>query len=105
MWPAIKKACPEGRVIALADEIGLNQRPHRVRTWGPRGQTPVLRCSFNWKPLAVVPAGLTAGNFYLCLYSGAIKSPQVVEFLNALARAIRRLSCWPGTGSRCTAAA
>lgn len=32
---------------------------------------------------------MTAWNFYFRLYPGAIKSPQVVDFLNALVRAIR----------------
>jgi len=73
----------------LADESGLSQRPHRVRTWAPRGKTPVLQYCFNWKSLPVA-AGLTAWNFYFRLYPGAIKSPQVVDFLNALVRAIRR---------------
>ena len=73
----------------MADESGLSQRPHRVRTWAPRGKTPVLQYGFNWKSLSVA-AGLTAWNFYFRLYPGAIKSPQVVDFLNALVRAIRR---------------
>ena len=73
----------------MADESGLSQRPHRVRTWAPRGKTPVLQYCFNWKSLSVA-AGLTAWNFYFRLYPGAIKSPQVVDFLNALVRAIRR---------------
>jgi len=29
----------------------LSERPHRVRTWAPRGQTPVLQHHFNWKVL------------------------------------------------------
>jgi hypothetical protein len=76
-------------VIVSADESGLSQRPHRVRTWAPRGKTPVLQYCFNWKSLSAV-AGLTAWNFYFRLYAGAIKSPQVVDFLNALVRAIDR---------------
>jgi len=60
-----------------------------VRTWAPRGKTPVLQYGFNWKSLSVA-AGLTAWNFYFRLYPGAIQSPPVVDFLNALVRAIRR---------------
>jgi len=40
------------------DESGLSERPHRVRTWAPRGQTPVLQYSFNWKCLSAM-AGIT----------------------------------------------
>lgn len=60
-----------------------------MRTWAPRGKTPVLQYSFNWKSLSVA-AGLTLWRFYFRFYAGAIKSPQVVEFLQALVKAIGR---------------
>ena len=65
--------------------------------WAPRGQTPVLDYNFNWKSLSAV-AGLTVWNFYFRLYAGSVKSPQVVEFLQALVR-ISADPCWSsGTG-------
>src|SRR5947209_8123323 len=85
-WPAIKKkARREGRTIVFVDESGLSQRPHRCRTWAPRGQTPILEFNFNWKSLSVA-AGLTLWNFYFRIYAGAIKKEQVVDFLAALVR-------------------
>jgi len=71
------------------DERGLTQRPHRCRTGGPRGQTPILEYNFNWKSLSAM-AGLTTWNFYFRLYAGSVKSPQVVDFLKALARHVRQ---------------
>ena len=68
----------------------MSQRPHRCRTWAPKGQTPVLEYNFNWKSLSAV-AGLTLLNFYFRLYPGAVKSPQVVDFLAALRRHISGL--------------
>ncbi len=47
--PGLKKALREGRTIIFIDESGLSERPHRVRTWAPRGQTPVLHYHFNRK--------------------------------------------------------
>jgi transposase len=47
----------------------------------------VLEYNFNWKSLSAV-AGLTAWNFYFRLYPGAVRSPQVVDFLTALVRHI-----------------
>jgi len=67
----------------------LSQRPHRCRTWAPRGQTPILEFNFNWKSLSVV-AGLTFLSFYFRLYAGAVKSPQVIDFLQALVQHIRK---------------
>lgn len=66
----------------------MTQRPHRVRTWSPKGQTPVLQYCFNWDKLSAV-AGITFTNFYFRLYKGSIKSAEVVEFLQALLRHVR----------------
>jgi len=65
--------------------------------WAPRGQTPVLNYNFNWKSLSAV-AGLTMWNFYFRIYAGSVKSPQVVEFLEALVRHIQGplLLVWDG---------
>ena len=78
----------------------MSQQPHRVRTWAPRGCTPVLQHHFNWKKFSVV-AGLTLWNFYFQLFDGAIKSPQVIEFLRHLLRHLsgRLLIVWDGAGS------
>ena len=75
----------------------MSQRPHRARTWAPRGQTPVLTFNFNWKSLSAI-AGLTLRNFYFQLHAGAIKSPQVIGFLRQLHRQLpsRILLIWDG---------
>lgn len=68
-----------------------------MRTWAPVGQTPVLQYSFTWKQLSVI-AGISFHRFYFRLFPGAIKAPQMVEFLKALKRQIRRklLIIWDG---------
>lgn len=65
----------------------MSQRPHRRRTWAPRGQTPVLQFHFNWKTLSVI-AGVTVWNFYFQIFEEAIKSEQIIEFLKHLLRYI-----------------
>src|SRR6266481_765623 len=80
---AKKKSLREGRTIIFIDESGLSERPTRVKTWAPRGQTPVLQYSFNWKQLSVV-AGLSFWSFYFRFHSGPIRGPQFVAFLQAL---------------------
>jgi transposase len=65
----------------------LSERPHRCRTWAPKGQTPVLQYHFNWKLLSAM-AGVTWWNFYFRLFQGTIRGPQVVEFLSHLLRHI-----------------
>lgn len=84
-----KNAEKEGRTIVFVDESGLSERPYRVRTWAPRGQTPVLQYHFNWNHLSAI-AGITLWNFYFRLFPGSIGSREVVIFLSHLLRHLRR---------------
>jgi transposase len=79
------------------DETGLSERPHRVRTWAPRGQTPILQMHFNWHQLSAI-AGLTFWNFYFKIIAGAFNAARVIEFLQQLQRQIKRklLIIWDG---------
>jgi hypothetical protein len=92
-----KNAQKQGRTIIFVDESGLSERPHRCRTWAPRGQTPVLQYAFTGKTLSAI-AGVTWWNFYFRLYPGSIRAPQVVEFLTPLLRPVRGkvLVIWDG---------
>lgn len=78
-----KNARRRGQTLVFVDESGLSERPHRARTWAPRGQTPVLQYHFRWQTLSAI-AGMTPWTFYFRLYSGAIRTPQVVDFLRRL---------------------
>lgn len=93
-----KKNCgKEGRTIVFVDESGLSERPHRCRTWAPRGQTPILQYHFSWKTLSMI-AGMTVYRFYFRLYRGTIRTPQVLDFLRQLRRQIpgKLLIVWDG---------
>ena len=49
----------------------------------------MLKFNFNWDKLSV-SAGLTLRNFYFQLYPGAIGQAEVIDFLKALLRHIKR---------------
>ena len=49
----------------------------------------MLQYHFTWKTLSVI-AGITFWNFYFRLFPGAIRSPQIIEFLTHLLRHIPR---------------
>ena len=68
-----------------------------MRTWAPRGQTPVLQYHFNWNLLSVA-AGISWWNFYFRLYPDTIRAPQVVDFLGHLLRHLpgKLLVLWDG---------
>jgi len=94
---AKKNASAQHRVIVFVDESGLSERPTRVRSWAPKGHTPVLQYCFNWHQLSVI-AGVSFYRFYFRLFPGAIKGPQVIAFLRALKAQIKRklLVIWDG---------
>ena len=75
----------------------MSERPHRVRTWAPRGQTPVLQYHFTWKVLSVA-AGITWWNFYFRLYHRTIRAAEVADFLGHLLRHLpgKLLVVWDG---------
>jgi hypothetical protein len=50
-----KKAGEEGYTIVWVDESGFYLLPHVVRTWAPRGETPVLRVKLTHDHLSAVP--------------------------------------------------
>jgi transposase len=97
---AQKKAQRESRTIVFIDESGLSERPSVVRTWSLRGRTPVLQHSFNWKQLSAI-AGLSFWQFYFRFFPGAVRSEQIIEFLGALRRQIKRplLIIWDGVAT------
>ena len=76
-------------MIVFIDESGVSQRPTRVRTWAVRGETPVLQFHFHWDQLSLI-AGLHFTGLCFRLHHGAIVKEQVVEFLKALLRHLRR---------------
>lgn len=80
---AQKKALREKRLIVFIDESGISERPTRVRTWAPKGQTPIIQFHFNWKHLSII-AGLTRTNYLFRFHEGSIKKEQIVAFLKAL---------------------
>jgi transposase len=95
---AKKNAAARGQTIVFIDESGLSERPTVARTWAPKGQTPVLQYSFNWKQLSAI-AGLTFWRFYFRFFPGTIRTPQLLEFLQALRAQLRGrklLIIWDG---------
>ena len=60
-----------------------------IRTWAPEGHKPMLQRRFSWKHPSVI-AGLSCWRYSFRRFNGAIKSPQILEFLNAVQKTIGR---------------
>lgn len=84
---AQKKAKRQGRLIVFIDESGLSERPTRVRTWAPKGCTPIIQFHFTWTHISVI-AGVSRTNCLFRLHEGSIKKEQHVEFLKGKRPAI-----------------
>src|SRR5437667_9738615 len=80
---AKKNAARQGRLIVFIDESGVSERPTRVRTWGVRGETPIVQFHFNWHQLSLI-AGMHFTGLCFRLHDGSIAKEQVVAFLQAL---------------------
>jgi transposase len=59
-----------------------------MRTWAPRGQTPILRHPGGGKKLSAA-AGVTRRGFYFRLYPGSIKARRLLHFLRHLKGQVR----------------
>jgi transposase len=94
-----KNACDRGGAVAFLDESGFAFRPLALRTWAPRGKTPILVNSEKdrrtlsaisaivWRPKARRPRRRFA--LYFNLHDGPIKTKQVIDFLQHLLRHVR----------------
>ena len=94
-----KKAQHEGRTIVWVDETGFYLLPARVRSYAPRGQTPVLRVLLTRDHLSVIGAMTPDGRVLLHVQSQAYRSARVVRFLRHLLRRIpaKVLVIWDGS--------
>jgi hypothetical protein len=71
---AQKKAVREGRTILFIDESGFYLLPMVVRSYAPRGLTPVLEQYLSRDHLAAIGAVTPQGQLFLQTYEQAISS-------------------------------
>jgi transposase len=89
-----KNAARLGAYIVFADESGFLLIPHVVKTWAPRGQTPVHRHCYRRDKVSVIsgvsvsPKRQHLGLFYQ-LYFNNIGHEEVCIFLRDLLRHLR----------------
>jgi transposase len=92
------KAQSERRTIVWVDEAGFYLLPGLVRTYAPRGQTPILRVRCTRDHLSVI-SGLThSGRVLVQMREQAFRGPEVVRFLQHLLHHIegKLLVIWDG---------
>ena len=94
-----KKALTEGRTLIFVDESSFYLLPMVVRTYAPRGKTPILEEYLSRDHLSVVGAASPDGKVILKIWDHPISSKEIITFLDLLQRSIPGLLTviWDGS--------
>lgn len=79
-----KKAEDTPSTVVFVDESSFRLLPLCVRTFAPRGQTPILRVPLAHPHLSVISAISLQGACYAAIQSTAFTSTTVIAFLHQL---------------------
>jgi transposase len=99
-WPALKeKARREHRRLVLVDESGFYLLPGVVKTYGPRGQTPVVDEWQTRDHLSVMGGVTPQGKVYALVRPQSLNGLHTIAFLVHLGRLAgdRLLVIWDGS--------
>ena len=93
-----KKSLREGRIIVWVDEAAFYLLAGVVRTYAPRGHTPLLRVRLTRDHLSVISGITCAGQLLTGIQERAFKGTDVVRFLKHLRRQLgsKLLVIWDG---------
>jgi transposase len=99
-WPELlRRARRERRKLVFTDESGFYLLPAVVRTYGPKGETPVM---YHWATrdhLSVMGAVTTGQRIYTLVRRKAFNGLHCIEFIKHLLRQLARplLVIWDGS--------
>jgi transposase len=90
-YPRLKqRAKRRGADLFFLDEAGIRSDAPLQRTWGLRGQTPVVHTSGQRQSVNAVSAVTARGAFWYSVYTGRLNATRFIEFLKAFRRTRRR---------------
>ena len=90
-YPSIvRRAKREGADIFFWDESGFRADAVHGRTWGLRGETPVVHRPGQRQSISAASAVNARGAFWFCTYKGALDGERFVELLKQLMRHRKR---------------
>jgi transposase len=94
-----KKAEEEKFTILWVDEAGFYLLPMAVRTWAPRGQTPILRVKLTRDHLSASSGITLDGRLFMQVRKASYDAHAVIGFLRVLLRKIKGkiLIIWDGS--------
>jgi transposase len=90
-FPAIaKQAKEQGAEIFFWDESGFRADTVHGKTWGVRGQTPVVQRPGQRQSISAASAVNSKGGFWFCTYEGALNAELFVELLGEMMKYRRK---------------
>ena len=91
IYPSIvRRAKLEGADIFFWDESGFRADTVHGKTWGLRGETPVVHRPGQRQSISAASALNARGAFWFCTYQGALDGARFVELLKQLMRHRKR---------------
>jgi transposase len=89
--PALaRQARQEKADIFFWDESGFRADAVHGKTWGVRGQTPVVERPGQWQSISAASAVSAKGGFWFCTYAGALNADLFVVLLRKMMRHRKR---------------
>ena len=86
-YPAIaRQAKAEGAEIFFWDESGFGADTVHGKTWGVRGQTPVVQRAGQRQSMSAASAVNAKGAFWYCTYDGALNAELFIELLQKMVK-------------------
>ena len=84
-YPAIaRRAKAQGAQVFFWDESGFRADTVHGKTWGVRGQTPVVERPGQRQSVSAASAVTAQGAFWFCIYEGALNGELFVELLKQM---------------------
>ena len=91
IYPAIaRQAKAQGADILFWDESGFRADTVHGKTWGVRGQTPVVQRPGQRQSISAASAVHANGAFWFCTYEGALNAERFIELLQKLMKYRRK---------------
>ena len=89
-YPALRqRARAHGASIFFLDEAGFSSEPTLGRTYGQKGQTPVVPTTGQRQKVNAISAINARGGFWCAVYTGMLSATVFIEFLQAFLKGRR----------------
>lgn len=86
-YPRLRRRARKlGATIFFLDEAGFSSEPNLGRTYGLKGQTPVVKTTGQRQKVNAMSAVNARGGFWSQVYTGMLNAGRFVEFLKAFRR-------------------